>query len=214
MDRRQRKTRQAVFQAFTRLLAVKSYASITVQEIIDEADIGRSTFYSHFETKDDLLKELCSEIFRHVFSDDLTKERTHDFSGSSGDIRMEITHILYHLQENRSYLRGILSCESGEIFMGYFKEHLRVAFGKFLQDKDAGDRLTPATAADKTANLPPHALSPAESSEQKRGKDTSTVPRDYVLDHMVWDFAETVRWWMQHEEYTPEEIGNFYCACW
>ena len=34
----------------------------------------------HFGTKDDLLKELCSDIFDHVFSHDLIKEATHDFS--------------------------------------------------------------------------------------------------------------------------------------
>ena len=77
MDRRQRKTRDAICRAFASLLMKKSYARITVQDIIDEADVGRTTFYTHFETKDDLLKSLCTEIFEHVFSDDLSKEKTH-----------------------------------------------------------------------------------------------------------------------------------------
>ena len=125
MDRRQQKTRQAIFNAFSTLLERKSFGNITVQEIIDEANVGRSTFYAHFETKDSLLKAMCTDIFQHVFSDDLGKEGNHDFSHAGHDFEKELTHILYHLQDNGRNLKGLLSCDSGEIFMGYFKEYLQ-----------------------------------------------------------------------------------------
>ena len=137
MDRRQQKTRKAVFQAFTRLLEHKNYNSITVQEIIDEADIGRSTFYSHFETKDDLLKALCTEIFDHVFSHELMKEKTHDFSEDEKGMEQIVTHILYHFRDSRSYIKGVLLSESGEIFMRYLKEHLMHVFEHAVEEVES-----------------------------------------------------------------------------
>lgn len=131
MDRRQQKTRAAIFQAFSKLLSTKRYSNITVQEIIDEADIGRSTFYAHFETKDELLRAMCTDIFKHVFSDELMSEQTHDFSGHKNSLEARLTHLLYHLKDSRHDIAGILSCESGELFMRYFKQYLAELFSRY-----------------------------------------------------------------------------------
>ena len=133
MDRRQQKTRQAIFGAYSRLLERKSFGGITVQEIIDEANVGRSTFYAHFETKDELLKAMCADIFEHVFSDDLKQESSHDFSHADYDFEKEVTHILYHLQDNKKNLKGLFLCESGEIFMKYLKSYLQEMFTGYFE---------------------------------------------------------------------------------
>lgn len=62
MDRRQNKTRKAIFAAFEEVISEKRYEQITVQDIIDRADIGRTTFYAHFETKDSVLEAICAEL--------------------------------------------------------------------------------------------------------------------------------------------------------
>jgi len=132
VDRRQQKTRDAIFRAFGVLLERKNYNHITVQEIIDEANIGRSTFYAHFETKDELLRSMCTDIFQHVFSKEPVQERNHNFSEDSDHIEKKMTHIFYHLQDNQKNLKGILGCESQEIFMGYFKKYLAEMFEAYI----------------------------------------------------------------------------------
>ncbi len=54
-DRRIQKTRKLLHEALISLILEKDYRSITIQEIIDRANVGRSTFYTHFQDKDDLL---------------------------------------------------------------------------------------------------------------------------------------------------------------
>src|SRR6266851_174281 len=56
MDRRSARTRRALHEALISLILRKGYDAITVQEIIDQADIGRATFYAHYRGKEDLLR--------------------------------------------------------------------------------------------------------------------------------------------------------------
>ena len=176
MDRRQQKTRDAIFSAFSRLLEKKKYSHITVQDIIDEANIGRSTFYAHFETKDELLNAMCTAIFGHIFSDDLIREETHDFSGN-GNLQARLTHLLYHLKEKQRDITSILSGDSSDVFMRYFKNYLMEMFAK------------------QTAGV------------------AITAPEDYVLNHYVSSFAETVKWWIgKGMSYYPEEVADFYIS--
>ena len=125
MDRRQRKTREAIFTAFVELLSKKDFGPITVGEIIDRADVGRATFYAHFETKDYLLKELCGELFCHIF-DAMGQEETehrHIFSCNAPD--SPILHLFQHLQKNDNNLLILLSGQNRELFLPYFKENLQ-----------------------------------------------------------------------------------------
>jgi len=54
-DRRVQRTERQLHQALMSLILERKYEFITVEEILDRADVGRSTFYLHFRGKDDLL---------------------------------------------------------------------------------------------------------------------------------------------------------------
>lgn len=101
-----------------------------MQEIIDEADIGRSTFYAHFETKDDLLRSMCTDIFHHVFTEELPQEADEDCSTGCKNMELKLGHVLYHLRENKVNLKGLLASESGELFLSF----LKVTFVRCLKD--------------------------------------------------------------------------------
>lgn len=124
MDRRQRKTREAIFTAFTALLAEKNIHQITVSDIIDRADIGRATFYAHFETKDYLLKELCQELFCHIFDAAGDDPHSHRHLFDCDSPSSVFTHLLEHLQKNDHRILDLLSSENNELFLGYFKTNL------------------------------------------------------------------------------------------
>ncbi len=55
-DRRALRTQQALINALLELLSTRHYDKITVQDIVEQANVGRATFYAHYQNKDDLLK--------------------------------------------------------------------------------------------------------------------------------------------------------------
>ncbi len=181
MDRRQKKTREAIFKAFTTLLSRKNYSSISVQDIIDTADIGRTTFYSHFETKDYLLRDLCKELFGHIIDTAMghPHEEKHLTCGKESDY--VFLHLLRHLQENDYNILDLLSSENNEIFIKFFKSDLK----KLIITQYADNGLL----------------------------DSSSLPRDYLVNHIASSFVESVNWWLSRNmKESPEEITEYFRA--
>ncbi len=129
LDRRQRKTRQAIHRAFEELMAEMHYSAVTVVQIIERADIGRSTFYAHFETKEDLLDDMCADMFSHVFMG------VNEFCVGHEDLRDldlqgKLAHLLFHLRDNYSGVCGKLIAEGEPHFTGRFKSELETLFAQ------------------------------------------------------------------------------------
>jgi AcrR family transcriptional regulator len=64
-DRRVERTRQALRSALIGLILEKHYDTISVQDIIDRANVGRSTFYLHFRDKEDLFRGDWERVLEH-----------------------------------------------------------------------------------------------------------------------------------------------------
>src|ERR1700748_3847821 len=69
-DRRARRTRRNLGDALIALIVERGYDRITVQDVLDRADVGRSTFYAHFRDKDALFTS-CFDSVREELREQL-----------------------------------------------------------------------------------------------------------------------------------------------
>ena len=85
-DRRSQRTRHSLSSAFVQLLREKGYSAITVSDLIERANIGRSTFYSHYRDKDDLFVHELDRVI-DALSDGVPDEVEMPFFPSLGLFR-------------------------------------------------------------------------------------------------------------------------------
>ncbi len=119
-DRRVRRTRRALHQALMELILEKRYDKITIQDIIDRADVGRSTFYAHFLDKDDLLVQGLA-----LFSDELTAHVEATIHGTE-----ETDHVLNsliffrHAGMHHELYKAMQEGGGADVIMDAGREHL------------------------------------------------------------------------------------------
>ena len=107
-----------------------------MEEIIREADVGRATFYAHFETRDFLLKALCEELFCHIFDASLPTPAGHRHIFQCDAPQDMFLHLFRHLNANDNHILDLLSGENNGIFLRYFKSGLLSLIARQMQEKN------------------------------------------------------------------------------
>lgn len=106
-DRRVTKTTRALKAALAELILEKGYDAVTVQNVIDRAEVSRSTFYAHFIDKDDLVLA----IFR-----DLEEAPPDPATWARDDPPFAWTRQLFrHLASGRRLFRAVAGSPSGHL---------------------------------------------------------------------------------------------------
>ena len=104
IDRRVQRTKRRLKQALAELLTEHDYDRITVQDIVDRADVGRSTFYVHFESKEDLL---FAGVGRHLMT--LTEAPPPGVSPEDDAVRFRFSlALLRHVREHRRFFEATI----------------------------------------------------------------------------------------------------------
>lgn len=128
VDRRIRRTRDTLGDALVELIREKPFDDITVQEILDRAGVGRSTFYTHYRDKQDLFLGEVEDFFERL-STVLTR------TGAEAERLAPVAEFFSHLSDVQDFYRSLVtSGKANDVWAlgrGYFarsiEERLRLA---------------------------------------------------------------------------------------
>jgi AcrR family transcriptional regulator len=122
IDRRIPRTRAMLQHALTSLILKKGYEATTIQGICDEANVGRSTFYAHYTSKDDLRRSGLENLRR------LLTDRQKDALATPGDIRdrsLGFSLAMFeHARDHIDLYRALVGGRGGTVSLGQIRQIL------------------------------------------------------------------------------------------
>jgi len=143
LDRRVQKTRKLLQDALIELVAEKGYESVTVREILDKANVGRSTFYAHFQDKDQLLHSILDRL-DELFEQHNKRllDATKNFANTENtDLTLSLSPTLSIFQfvgQNHRFFKAMLGNRGYGIFAkpvyGYVFAHVHGIFTNPIHD--------------------------------------------------------------------------------
>lgn len=110
-DRRVQRTQQSLRRAMFELIQERGFEALSVQDVIDRANVGRATFYAHFQNKDDLLLSGFGDLRTSLKE----RQRIAFSQGRSVDDRvLAFSHEMFaHANEHRTLFRAMVGRSSG-----------------------------------------------------------------------------------------------------
>lgn len=115
-DRRIKRTHQRLGSALVELIQEKPMEEVTIQDVLDRASVGRSTFYLHFRDKNDLwLSQL--EQFLEIMSTLLTvrNEKSHRV--------VPVTEMFAHIGEQKKLYRAMADAGTLDVFYNLAQDY-------------------------------------------------------------------------------------------
>lgn len=137
-DRRIEKTQGLLHAALSTLIREKPYDAIAVKEILDRANVGRSTFYMHFRDKDELLASSIHHMVRSVHESRLpTSER------SRGAILRFSLPIFEHIEEHKQTGAAKMGARGRAVIHERLRQVLAEQIEDDVEKETEGKRKTP-----------------------------------------------------------------------
>ena len=123
-DRRVRRTRKLLHDAFISLAIEKGYEKTTIQDILDRADVGRSTFYVHYRDKAALLTASFDGMHEQ-----LQRQLADVPATGPVDVALPAALLFEHAYRNQRVYRALCGHQGGAVV----QRHLRRLIGDLLR---------------------------------------------------------------------------------
>lgn len=134
-DPRVIKTRRALREAFTRLILQQGYDSISIQDIANEAQTARITFYRHYRNKEELLTDCLNMLYG-----DLVQKTEREIAGGAPSIDTPTRVFYEHLQEQEELYRILFSSLGTQAVLDRMQQYMAAAAFRQLTDFAAENR--------------------------------------------------------------------------
>ncbi|HKG79960.1 MAG TPA: TetR/AcrR family transcriptional regulator [Pyrinomonadaceae bacterium] len=182
-DARVRRTRDSLGDALIALMQEKSFDTITVQDVLDRAHVSRSTFYSHYSDKDDLLMSDAEEFFESI-------SMALSVSGDKSDRVFPVKEFFVHLSDVQPFFKALVKS-------GKFQENMELARGHFARGIERRLSELPQGRTIPANQLPAIAFSHAGALLSlltwwlDRGMREQPAEMDELFHRLVWKGVST-----------------------
>jgi len=178
-DARVRRTRDLLGDALIALMQEKPFDTITVQDVLDRAHVSRSTFYSHYSDKDDLLMSDAEEFFEAI-------SMALSAHGDKSDRVFPVQEFFTHLSDVQPFFKALVKS-------GKYQENMELARGHFARGIERRLSELPRAKSIPPNQLPAIAFTHAGALLSlltwwlDRGMRESPAEMDALFHRMVWN---------------------------
>ena len=186
LDRRARRTRRQLKESLMALILEKGYDAVTIEDITDRADLGRTTFYLHYRDKEELLLESIDSIAADLIArlpppEDWRVVDPPEGRITGGRVNDVILITFQHAAENAQLYRIILRGEGATKAHARFHSIIHEKAAKLVQENTAAGRLRP------------------------------NLPTEVFASYFAGALLATITWWLESDTaYAPEEMADMF----
>ena len=177
-DARVRRTRDALGDALVALMQEKPFDTITVQDVLDRAHVGRSTFYSHYSDKDDLLMSDADEFYEQV-ANGLSAH------GEQSDRVFPVREFFSHIVEAQRFVNALSSSGKMQESLELAREHFARGIERRLSELPRAQSI-PAGEGTAIAFAHAGALLSLLTWWVDRGMKQTPAEMDALFHRIVW----------------------------